>query len=307
MKTRVPIAILSVLVGALVSFALAACGSQPATGSLSRRVEHLEKRDAQREDAEQRLGRIEAQIAETMKLVEAMAARLDGFDSRLAALAEQQARTAPPKRPRGLDAALVYAVPVADSPVEGPADARVTIVKAYEFACPFSERSRETMAEVRRHYGKDVRIVYKQYIVHPAAATIPAQAACAAQMQGKYTEMKEAIWEKGFKDNRDLGEKNMLAQARALGLNMKRFTADMRGPCVKRVEEEHQSLRQLGVSGTPTFFVNGRYLGGSQPFQSFQPLIDEELARASEIIRTQGVQPREYYDTQIVARGRKEP
>ena len=292
------------LVGAV---ALAACASRPATGSLSRRVEHLEKRDAQREETERRLTRIEAQSAEIMKLVEAMAARLDGFDSRLAALAEQQARTDPPKRPRGLDPALVYAVPVDDSPVEGPADAKVTIVKAYEFACPFSERARATMAEVRRHYGKDVRIVYKQYVVHPAAATIPAQAACAAHIQGKHTEMKEAIWEKGFQANRDLGEKNMLGQARALGLNMKRFEADMRGPCVKRVEEEQQSLRQLGVSGTPTFFVNGRYVGGSQPFQNFKALIDEELAKANEIIRTQGVQPREYYDTQIMANGRKGP
>jgi protein-disulfide isomerase len=306
MKTRVTIAILSVLVGALGSFGLAACGSRPATDSLSRRVEHLEKRDAQHEDTERRLARIEAQSAEIMQLVQVLAARLDGFDSRLAALAEQQAHAAPPKRPHGLDAAQVYAVPVGDSPVEGPADAKVTIVKAYEFACPFSERSRATMAEVRRHYGKDVRIVYKQYIVHPAAATIPAQAACAAHMQGKHTEMKEAIWENGFKANRNLSEENMLEQAHALGLNMKRFEADMRGPCVKRVEEEHQRLRQLGISGTPTFFINGRYLGGAQPFENFKALIDEELAKANQIIRTQGVKPSEYYETQVVARGRKE-
>ena len=307
MKTRVTFVILSVLAGTLGLLALAACAGRQADDSLRTRVESLESRDAQRADTEQRLARIEAQSADIMQLVQAMSARLDGLETRLATLAEQQARVAAPQRPRGPDPAQVYAVPVGDSPVEGPADAKITIVKAYEFACPFCERSRATMAEIRRHYGKDVRIVYKQYIVHPAAATIPAQAACAAHLQGKHMEMKEAIWEKGFKANRDLGEENMLKQARALGLNMKRFEADMRGPCVKRVQQEHDSLRQLGVYGTPGFFINGRFLSGSQPFPSFQALIDEELAKANEIIRAQGVQPREYYETQIVAKGRKEP
>jgi protein-disulfide isomerase len=200
----------------------------------------------------------------------------------------------------------VYAVPVGDSPVEGPASARVTIVEAFEFACPFCERAQATMAEIRRHYGNDVRIVYKHFIVHPTVATIPAQAACAAHMQGKFKAMKDAIWEHGFKAGRNLGEENMLRQARKLGLKMKRFEADMRGPCVARVQQDHQAMARVGVAGTPGFFINGRSLRGAQPFTAFQALIDEELARANEIIRTQGVKPSAYYDSQVVAKGRKE-
>lgn len=310
MKTRATIVIL--LAALAGSVALGACASRQAAASLSTRVENLESRGAQIADTEQRLARIEAQSEQIVKLVEAMSARLDGLDSRLATLAAEQARIidAPsarlPARPSGPDPATVYAVPVDDSPFDGPADARVTIVEAYEFACPFCERTRATMAEVRSHYGNDVRVVYRQYIVHPAIATIPAQAACAAHMQGTFMAMKDAIWEKGFQANRDLSEANMLRQARALGLKMRRFEADMRGPCVARVQQDHQTMGRVGVRGTPAFFINGRYLSGAQPFENFRALIDAELARANQIIRTQGVKPREYYDSQVLARGRKE-
>jgi protein-disulfide isomerase len=312
MKTRGTIVILrGALAGAFacaVAFAVAlgACAGRQDTARLTTRVENLEHREARAAETEQRLARIEAQSEQLVKLVEALSARLDGLDSKLETLAAQQARPVAPTRPHGPDPAVVYAVPVDDSPFEGPADAKITIVEAYDFACPFCERSRATMAEIRRHYGNDVRIVYRQFIVHPAVATIPAQAACAAHMQGKFTAMKDAIWEKGFLANRNLGEENMLRQARALGLNMRKLEADMRGPCVARVQEDHAAMARVGVSGTPTFFINGRFIRGAQPFENFRVVIDEELAKASEIIRTQGVKPREYYESQVVARGRKE-
>lgn len=317
MKTRATIVLLRgalagmsavALAGAVAgAVALGACASRQDTERLTTRVDNLEHRDARAAETEQRLARIEAQSEQLVKLVEALSARLDGLDSRLETLAAQQARPVAPTRPQGPEPAAVYAVPVDDSPFEGPADARVTIVRAYEFACPFSERSRATMAEIRRHYGNDVRIVHRQFIVHPSAATIPARAACAAHRQGKFMAMQEAIWEKGFHAGRDLGEENMLRQARALGLNMRKFQADMRGPCVARVQEDHAAMARFGVSGTPTFFINGRYSSGAQPFENFRRLIDEELAKANEIIRTQGMKPGEYYDRQVLARGRKEP
>jgi protein-disulfide isomerase len=306
MKSRATIVILhGAVAGAL---ALGACAGGQATERLTTRVENLENNDARIADTEQRLARIEAQSEQVIKLVEAVSARLDGLDSRLEALAAQQARpVAPmPARPSGPDPVAVYAVPLDDSPFEGPAEAKITIVEAYEFACPFCERTRATMAEIRSHYGKDVRIVYRQFLVHPQVATIPAQAACAAHVQGKFVAMKDAIWEKGFKANRDLGEENMRRLARSLGLNMRRFEADMGGRCVSRVQEDHAAMARVGVRGTPAFFINGRYLSGAQPFENFRTLIDQELARANEIIRTQGVSPREYYDSQVLGKGRKE-
>jgi hypothetical protein len=55
------------------------------------------------------------------------------------------------------------------------------------------------------------------------------------------------------------------------------------------------------------FFVNGRFVRGAQPFAVFEALTKEKWAKADEIIRIQGVQPHEYYDMQVMAKGRKEP
>src|SRR5262245_58681760 len=67
-----------------------------------------------------------------------------------------------PQRPQA-DPAKTYAVPVEGDPFEGPADALITIVKGYEYACPFCEKVRPTLAELRKKYPKDVRIVHKQF------------------------------------------------------------------------------------------------------------------------------------------------
>jgi protein-disulfide isomerase len=302
-RDRIVLLLCAVVAGAT------ACATRQSVDSLRTRVANLEHRDARMDGAEQRLVRLEAQNGHILQLVEALRHRLDTLDGKLEALAVQQARPSerPPTRPHAPDPAAVYAVPVADSPVEGPADARITIIKVFDFACPFCERTRATLDEVRRHYGKDVRIVYKHYIVHAQIATIPAQAACAAHMQGKFTAMKDAIWERGFlAPGRDLGQENMFRLARSIGLDMRRFGADLRGPCVARVQQDHQTLGRFGVSATPTFFINGRPLRGAQPFENFRALIDEELAKTNEILRTQGIKPGEYYDRQVLATGRKE-
>src|SRR5262245_15059490 len=73
-----------------------------------------------------------------------------------------------PGRP---DPTAVYSVPVEGSPVKGPAAAKVTIVEAFEFACPFCYRVRGTMDELQKQYGDNLRIVHKQYVVHPQVAT----------------------------------------------------------------------------------------------------------------------------------------
>src|SRR2546430_14997515 len=64
-----------------------------------------------------------------------------------------------PQRPEP-DRAKTYAVPVDGDPFDGPADAKVTVVKAYDYACPFCEKVRDTMEDLRKKYGNDIRIVY---------------------------------------------------------------------------------------------------------------------------------------------------
>jgi protein-disulfide isomerase len=268
----------------------------------------------------QRLARIEQRLdAQDQAIAEA---RTRADTTELAALAQQIAELraeldrvdgkvkAGPLRPRPSrvepDPALTYAVPIGQSPVYGSPRAKVTMVMAMDFACPFCRRAFDTVDDLRKRYGKDLRVVYKPMVVHPSTARIPALAACAAQQQGKWREMADLIWNKGF----DLRSSNpdwhtadhMAALAKQLRLDMKRYARDVDGVCVGEIAAEEASMKKLGVAATPTFFINGRYLAGARPIDDFAKLIDEELAKANDAIK-HGVKADHYYDQEILAKG----
>src|SRR5581483_8578661 len=102
---------------------------------------------------------LEKKIDDLSKKIDMLAAR-----GGAGAAAPRQQRPEP-------DKAKTYAVPVDGDPSEGPADAKVTLVKAYDYACPFWEKVRDTRDDLRKKYGNDIRIVYKQFFVHPQIAT----------------------------------------------------------------------------------------------------------------------------------------
>ena len=211
-----------------------------------------------------------------------------------------------PNRPqaRRPDPSTVYSVPITGSPYEGPKDAKVTIVKAFEFACPFCLRVKPTLEQLQKDYGDDIKIVYKNYVVHPQTATIPAHAACAAQKQGKYKEMYDIIWEKGFKANRNLSADNMEKLAKELKLDAAKFKSDMNGPeCKRMVKADQSQLSAVGTRGTPAFYINGRFLSGARPVDSFKSIIDEELKKANEALK-KGSKLETYY-SEIVKKGKR--
>jgi len=234
-----------------------------------------------------------------------------------------------PARPEP-DRSKTYAVPIDNDPFEGPADAAVTVVKAYDYACPYCEKVRDTMASLRQKYGNDLRVVYKQLVVHPRNAMAGALAFCAANKQGKAVEMDKLLWDKGFKgrqmDNSDVapaegqqgaekgapqkcwdtpdGCANVVNDAKELGLDVDKFKADMKGQCMQLVQKDMQQLQQFAVSATPGFFVNGRYISGAVPLENFVTVVDEELKKAKEKIQ-QGTPAAQYYQMWVVDKGLK--
>ena len=101
-------------------------------------------------------------------------------------------------------------------------------------------------------------------------------AAIAAQKQGKFWEFHDKI----FANQKQLNLEAYKAYARELGLDVARFEKDLAGLEVKKaVEADKAEARSLGVTGTPGFFVNGRFLGGARPYEEFARAIDAELAR----------------------------
>jgi protein-disulfide isomerase len=209
---------------------------------------------------------------------------------------------APPARPEPAPD-KTYAVRVDGDPAEGPPDAKVTIVKAYDYLCPYCERSRNTMAELRTRYGDDLRIVYKQLVVHPPAE--PAHlAACAAQKQGKFTAMDAQLWERGYA-KRQYDDAGLAEMATAAGLDVPRFTADAKGDDCKRwLQKDQAEMAGFGVHATPAFFINGRYMLGLPPTATLVQLIDEELKKANDRIAA-GTKAGDYYATWVVEKGAK--
>jgi protein-disulfide isomerase len=255
-------------------------------------------------------------------------AKIDKLDKKLDAILAQRgnggagaAAQPRPSRPEP-DRAKTYSVPVDGDPFDGPADAKVTLVKAYDYACPYCERVRETMDQLRQKYGNDLRVVYKQFVVHPQVATAGALAFCAAAKQGKATQMDALLWDKGFKaHNYDkdataeggaapqkcwesaAGCPVVLGFAKELGLNEAQFKNDMKD-CQQLTQKDMRDLQQLGVGATPSFFINGRFMSGAMPIDNFTVLIDEELKKANEKIQA-GTPQANYYNEWVVNKGLK--
>jgi protein-disulfide isomerase len=250
--------------------------------------------------------------ADTTKLNE----KIDKLDKKIDALIAQGGRPGGmnqqrPQRPEP-DRAKTYAVPIENDFFEGPADAKITVVKAYEYACPFCERVRPTMDDLRKKYGNDIRIVSKHLVVHPPTATSTALAFCAAARQGKAKEMDTLLWEKTFKGRAFDGDKcwesdagctNLNSHAQQLQLDMNKFKADMKA-CTAIVQTDMRQLQQFGVGATPSFFINGRFISGAVQIENFITVIDEELKKANERIQ-QGTPQAQYYQQWVLAKGLK--
>ena len=223
--------------------------------------------------------------------------------------AQQQAQEREEPAPDAMFAVNI-AEDVKAGQVDGPADAAVTIVKAFDFACPYCQRVAGTMEELVKDYNGKVRVVYANMVVHPPAK--PAHlASCAAAKQGKYKEFKNAFWEKGFtpyatSPNHDpalLGEGTIMAIAKDLGLDANKLKTDMASPeCEARIQADMNEMNKFHVNATPTFFINGKHVGGALPKEGFKNIIDEQLKLAE----ASGVPAGDYYSKVVLAKGEKQ-
>ncbi|MCA9709043.1 MAG: thioredoxin domain-containing protein [Myxococcales bacterium] len=262
---------------------------------LSAQVQLLAQREAGRDDAER---------FERSELEEA----LIGVAGRVAKLEEQLERE-PARGVRQVgpqagrpDPAAVYKVEVGDAPIRGPQHALVTIVMWTDYQCPYCSRVQATLAELEKEYGRSVRFVHKHNPLGFHARAMPAAlAAEAAGRQGKFWEMHDRL----FGHQKELTDQNFRKWAKKLGLKVGRFERDLDDPELRaRIERDQAQGNTLGARGTPAFFINGRFLSGAQPLESFRALIDEELARAQRLV-DRGVPLREVY-TVTIAEGRTE-
>jgi len=288
----------------VLALVLPACATAKTDAELRRRVAEVTAQQQRLAQQQEALAR-QAEALEREQLV--LAAREGELTDEVTRVSGELALPTPPSprtpRPGQPDPAATFKVDIGDAHVRGPSTAKVTIVAWGDYQCPFTARVQATLAELRGIYGDDLRIVAKHNALPMHKRALPAAiAAEAAGQQGKFWEMHDRL----FAHQKDLDDADLVAHAKALKLDIRRFKRALDDERLRaKVDRDQQQGTALGARGTPAFFVNGRFLSGAQPLASFRALVDEELREADELMK-QGIAPDRLYDT-IVANGRTAP
>jgi protein-disulfide isomerase len=166
----------------------------------------------------------------------------------------------------------------AGHPSTGTASAPVTIVEFSDFQCPFCRAAESTLKQLRQQYGDQINLVYMDFPLsfHSHAMDAARAARCAAD-QDRFWQFHDAL----FLDQTKLEADNLAKAAAKIGLDRDKFNGCLASnKHDSGIRKDIAEGNALGVTGTPTFFVNGRELVGAQPAPKFSEVIDEELARA---------------------------
>ena len=166
-------------------------------------------------------------------------------------------------------------IPIEGAPVKGPANAKITLVEFSDFQCPYCAAAVHHIDEILAKHPADVRLVFKQFPldIHSQAA-LAAEAALAAHAQGKFWPMHDKL----YANFRSLSPEKINEVAKEVGLDMVRFTKDMKSGQYKQVvAKELAEGEQAGVSGTPTLFVDGKHYNGPVETQALEEVLRAEL------------------------------
>ena len=183
---------------------------------------------------------------------------------------------------------------LAGAPSRGPEDAPVTIVEFSDFQCPYCARGASTLDAVLEDYSDQVRLVFAHYPLPNHNWAVPA--AVAAECAGQQSD--EAFWtlhDAYFEHQQSLDTENIVARSRTF-LSEANTDVDLQqweqcveeeddtahAAAVAAVQQSAQLGQEVGVSGTPHFFINGRRVSGAQPAGVFESAIEAELQAATQ-------------------------
>ena len=161
-----------------------------------------------------------------------------------------------------------------DDPALGPDDAPITIIEFSDFRCPFCKRFYdETLTPLLEAYPDQIRFIYRDFpVVGGFEAAVASE--CADE-QGAYWAYHDLLFSGDFPD---LSTEAFLAYAERVELDQAAFSGCLEeSRYAAEVEADAVYAAGLGITGTPTFFINGIPLVGAQPLQVFAQVIDSEL------------------------------
>jgi protein-disulfide isomerase len=224
-------------------------------------------------------------VSEEPERLAAIEQTLNKIDERLGGI-EKKLEDAPAKptrqaaKPQIDPKEALAKISVADVPARGAEQAVVTIVEYSDFQCPYCRRVRPTLQQLLEQYGTQVRHVFKHFPLSFHREAMNAhKAVAAAREQGKFWEMHDLI----FEQPSDLSPETMRTYAEKLELDLAKYDEAYGSDRVKKViADDQKEGRNVGVRGTPAFFVNGKYMAGAQPYENFKREIDAALENGEE-------------------------
>lgn len=177
-----------------------------------------------------------------------------------------------PRRP-------TFPLEVGNAPIAGGKDAKVTIVEFSDFQCPFCAKGADVLNQIKKKYGKSVKIAFKNFPLpfHNHAEKAAVAGLCANEQSADFFwKMHDTM----FAHQDALDPEGLKGLAKKEGLKMDQFEKCLtENKYLAQVQAEMEEGRKIKVKSTPTFFINGQLINGAQPIDVFSELIDEELAR----------------------------
>jgi RNA polymerase sigma factor (sigma-70 family) len=180
----------------------------------------------------------------------------------------------PAESPR-IDRATIERLGVARGPSRGPADAPVTIIVFTDMTCVHCGNALGSLDQLWDEFPGKLRVIVKLFPVRGAVAELPAEAAAAADAQGKFWELHDLM----LAHQDDLSRPVLLALAPQAGLDVAAFTAALdRHSFAAQVAADKATATELEIIATPTFLVNGKRMTGDLGVRHLRDLIDQALA-----------------------------
>ncbi len=193
--------------------------------------------------------------------------------------------TSPPTtQPSSTEGGIDMKALAGDDPSRGPADAPVTIIEYGDFSCGPTAQALHTVEKVLENYPTQVRFVYKNLQTMGGWSTKGMVAAECA-----YSQDTDAFW--NFHDNLFHGRMQGTVTTANIDSQVLKWAEEMEldtgafKSCYENQEPAQEiagdiaEARSLGISGTPTFIINGRMISGGQPYEAFWQIIETELGR----------------------------
>jgi protein-disulfide isomerase len=172
-----------------------------------------------------------------------------------------------------------------DSHIQGPKNAKVTLVEFGDYQCPACGVAYPTVKQLQGEFGNNLRFVFRNFPLqmHPNAQTA-AEAAEAAGAQGKYFEMHDMLYDN---QSKWADEKNPLdiykGYAKKLGLDVDKFAKAVQDKQFeKQIKKDSDDGYAVGVNSTPTFFINGVKQEGGLGYNDFKDKINQVLQKTSQ-------------------------